>query len=385
MTSIREAIRRRFGKIQRIPPGMYHYQSPPYAQFPYRLHLRIEPDGEGILIIDASTFLHLNQTAAEYAYHLVVETPIEKAVKQIGARYEISEERIRADFSYFKDRIFTLIDLPDLDPVSFLEFEREAPLSGEISTPYRLDCALTYKLPPGADQEAAPTKRVDRELTTEEWSAILDKAWQAGIPHIVFTGGEPTLRPDLPDLIARGEANGQVTGLLTDGLRLADPGYLDTLLQTGLDHLMVVLNPEEDRCWQALETILPEDIFTTVHLTLSPENAGGFSATLERLAKMGTNAVSLSDRGPELDDLLAEMREYAADLGLQLVWDLPVPYSKRNPVALETQEDAVVDGAGKAWLYVEPDGDVLPAQGVNQVLGNLLREDWGHIWHKTSA
>jgi organic radical activating enzyme len=385
MTSILAAIQKRFRPVRPIEPGVYHYQSPPYAEFPYRLHLRIEPGGEGILIIDASTILHLNQTAVEYAYHLVVETPLEKAVKQIGARYDISEERIRSDFNNFKDRIFTLIDLPDLDPVSFLEFERDVPFSGEISAPYRLDCALTYNLPPGADQEAAPTKRVDRELNTEEWSAILDKAWKAGIPHIVFTGGEPTLRPDLPDLIARGEANGQVTGLLTDGLRLADPGYLDTLLQTGLDHLMVVLNPEDDHCWQALDTILPQDIFTTVHLTLEPKNAGQISGILERLARMGTNAISLSDQGPELDEELAEMREYAADLGLQLVWDLPVPYSSRNPVALETQDEVLTDGAGKAWLYVEPDGDVLPAQGVNQVLGNLLREDWDSIWHKTKA
>jgi MoaA/NifB/PqqE/SkfB family radical SAM enzyme len=31
-------------------------------------------------------------------------------------------------------------------------------------------------------------------------------------------------------------------------------------------------------------------------------------------------------------------------------------------------------------LYVEPDGDVLPAQGYNVVLGNLLRDSWESIW-----
>ena len=66
---------------------------------------------------------------------------------------------------------------------------------------------------------------------------MLDKAWAFGIPHITFTGGEPTLREDLPALIAHAEANGQVTGLLTDGLKLADDAYLNSLLQTGLDHL----------------------------------------------------------------------------------------------------------------------------------------------------
>jgi len=380
MTSIREAIRRRFGQIQPIPTGIYHYQAPPYADFPYRLHLRIEPSGDGILIIDASTVLHLNQTAAEYAYHLVNETPLEGVVKQIAGRYQITKERVRSDFQDLKERIFALIDFPDLDPVSYLEFERDAPYSGEISAPYRLDCALTYSLPQGADSEAAPTKRVDRELSFEEWVTIIDKAWHVGIPHIVFTGGEPTLRKDLPDLISHAEANGQVTGLLTDGIQLADPAYLNTLLQTGLDHLMVTLNPQNKKVWKALEIILPQDLFTTVHITITQENADQVPKILDQLKMIEVNAVSLSNRGPELDAVLQDARDKAAEIDLPLVWDLPVPYSSRNPVALETVEDAVPDGAGKSWLYVEPDGDVLPAQGVNQVLGNFLRDGWDSIW-----
>jgi len=44
-------------------------------------------------------------------------------------------------------------------------------------------------------------------------------------------------------------------------------------------------------------------------------------------------------------------------------------------------DDAVPPGAGKAWLYVEPDGDVLPAQGMaDQVLGNLLKDGWEKIY-----
>ena len=62
-------------------------------------------------------------------------------------------------------------------------------------------------------------------------------------------------------------------GLLTDGLKLADKNYLEMLLQTGLDHLLFMLQPGNDRSWKALETILPEDIFVTVHLTVTKENA----------------------------------------------------------------------------------------------------------------
>ena len=68
---------------------------------------------------------------------------------------------------------------------------------------------------------------------------------------------------------------------------------------------------------------------------------------------------------------------HAASRTSTLLFDLPVPYSAQNPVALETEEDDLPSGAGKAWLYVEPDGDVLPAQGMaDRVLGNALTDDW---------
>ena len=50
-------------------------------------------------------------------------------------------------------------------------------------------------------------------------------------------------------------------------------------------------------------------------------------------------------------------------------------------MALETAGDERPDGAGNAWLYVEPDGDVLPEQGMaDKVLGNLLRDPWEKIY-----
>src|SRR3970282_2858128 len=103
------------------------------------------------------------------------------------------------------DRIQTLISTADLDPVSFLDFTRDAPHSADLTAPLRLDCALTYRLPAGSAAEYAPAKSVDRELTTAEWRTVLDKAWGAGIPHIIFTGGEATLRADLPGLVAHAE------------------------------------------------------------------------------------------------------------------------------------------------------------------------------------
>ncbi|HLA98937.1 MAG TPA: radical SAM protein [Anaerolineales bacterium] len=380
MSSILNPIRKLFSPPEQISPGMYHYQAPSDDPRNYRLHLRVENDGRGILIVNASTVLHLNETATEYAYYFVKNQPLEAVVRQMAQRYRVDPARAKADYLDFTERILMLIEIPDLDPVTFLDFSRREPYSTPLSAPYRLDCALTYRLPPHADPAAAPTKRVERELSTSEWISILEKAWQAGVPQVIFTGGEPTLRDDLPELIAHAEKLGQVSGLLTDGHRLKEEGYLETLLQTGLDHIMILHDPENEASWAALQIPLPEDIYVAVHYTLTDADLEKARRIIDRLADTGIWAVSLSATDLALKDSLAELANYTASRKLTLVWDIPVPYSSFNPVNLELHNSERVEGAGRAWLYVEPDGDVLPTQGANQVLGNMLSDGWDKIW-----
>lgn len=385
MNLFRKTRDRIFPPVQRLTPGVYHYQAPASAEVPYRLHLRIDPDGQSILIVNASTILHLNPTATEYAYHLIKQTPEDQAIAEIAHRYNTRKEIVRRDYHDLLDRLQTLIHTRDLDPVSSLNFNRHDPYSGATTAPYRLDCALTYHLPDGIGH-IAPLERVSRELTQEEWQSILDKAWEAGIPHVVFTGGEPTLRPDLCALVAYAEKLGMVAGLITNGLRLAESKYLHELLMSGLDHVMILMDPTDDQCWEAIRDTLQEDISLTVHLTLTRHVLAGFDETLNRLAEMGVQNISLTAESMELKDTLKEKQQHVAELHLRLVWDLPVPYSQFHPVALELagndpEADISGTGAGQAWLYVEPDGDVLPGQGHYQdVLGNLLVEPWETIW-----
>jgi hypothetical protein len=44
---------------KKVPPGLYHYRATGEWQG-LRLHLRVEADGDGVLIIDASRVLFLN-------------------------------------------------------------------------------------------------------------------------------------------------------------------------------------------------------------------------------------------------------------------------------------------------------------------------------------
>lgn len=382
MNTFRTLVERFFPPHRPLPAGVYTYTAPPDAEFPYRLHLRIEPDGRGVLILNGSTVIHLNQTAAEYTYHLILNTPPEQAAAQIAKRYNIQESQALADYQNLVERLRALIEVPDLDPVTYLDFDREEPYSGAISAPYRLDCALTYRLPDSGYQQYVPADRVKDELPHADWQVVLQKAWEAGIPHVVFTGGEPTLRPDLPDLVGFASKLGMVTGVITNGLRFAERDYLHQMLQASLDHMMLILDPVDEASWEALRDCLAEDLAVAVHLTLTSRDRFHLTSIVDRLSSMGVQKVSLSAGSRDLFDLLPTARQTIAERGLTLVWDLPVPYSRFNPVSLELAQTngEIPPGAGKAWLYVEPDGDVLLSQGVPRVLGNLLRDSWETIW-----
>jgi organic radical activating enzyme len=385
MTNLSERIRTWWERPEPLPPGLYQYKAPPDASLHYRLHLRLNPDGTGVLLVNASTILHVNQTAAEYAYHLIQRTPPEEVASQVARRYRVSKTQARQDYQEFFERIETLLLIPDLDPVMYLGFDREEPYAEHLSAPYRLDCALTYRQNADGAPEAGLLERARTELGAEEWKTIMGKAWEAGIPHIIFTGGEPTLREDLVELLEHAESLGQISGLITNGYRLSDSEYLDKLLFAGLDHVVIVLQPNEEQTWESLASflywfkVLEADLHVTAHLTITPDNAAFSQDLLKRLAGTGIQAVSLSASSVELAAPLEEARNRAAELGLSLDWDIPVPYSAFNPVALELEGTDPPSGAGRAWLYVEPDGDVLPAQGSKKVLGNILKDSWEAI------
>lgn len=398
--SLLNRIRDFFTPAQPLPPQMLHYQTPPDAEQQYRLHLRVEKDGRGLLVVNAATVLHLNQTATEYARLLVQGADEEEVARTITRRYRVREERARSDFRDLRDRILTLATTVDLSPDTYLDMERAEPFSADTSAPYRVDIALTYRADESGALDPEARRRVDRELTTAEWQQVLGRLWEVGVPHVVFTGGEPTLREDLVELVRHAEEIGMVSGLLTDGRRLRDRAYLDGLLLAGLDHLQVTLAshlPEvHDRMvgrsggWgeamAGLRNALAGDIYVVVHQVVALENAATVAETVAYLADLGVPAVALSvpskvpspEEQGRLEAALNAAQETAHQRGLTLIWDLAAPYSRVNPVELEAglaREQAV-----RQHLYLEPDGDVLPAQGLNLVLGNILRDPWEAIW-----
>lgn len=84
--------------------------------------------------------------------------------------------------------------------------------------------------------------RVDRdELTTEQGKSLLDDLAAFGVPVVLFSGGEPLARKDLPELASYAVGKGMRAVISTNGT-LITPGVARTLKQIGLSYVGISLD-----------------------------------------------------------------------------------------------------------------------------------------------
>jgi radical SAM protein with 4Fe4S-binding SPASM domain len=243
------------------------------------------------------------------------------------------------------------------------------------------------------------------ELPKPKWLEVIDRLWDVGIPHLVFTGGEPTLVPYLRELVARSEEKGMITGLVTNGRALAQEGYLNDLVEAGLDHVQItVLSHREsvhdlltgdEGSWnetiEGLKVAVAEDLYVSTNTTIMSENVEDVEETMRFLVGLGVRNISLngiirSGKGKEakavdyhhLNDILGRAVDIAKEEELNLVWYTPTPYCELNPLELELGIKQCT--ACALAMAIEPDGSVLPCQSYYEPLGNILEDDWKSIW-----
>lgn len=372
-----------------------------------RIHLRIDPDGSGLLLVNANRVMHLNQTATFMAYLALEETPVQEAVKILTRNFKVDPQQANEDYAHFLLQLEELVRPDGGCPIHELELETRMPFSTRPAAPYRMDLAITYHCNNDCSHCYNARSRSFPEISTAEWKKIIDRLWEVGIPHIVFTGGEPTLRHDLPELIAHAEQNGQITGLNTNGRRLQDPAYVHALVQAGLDHVQITVEshiPEiHDRmvatsgAWhqtiRGVKNALESPLFVMTNTTMLADNQATLAATLDFLSKLGVptvglNALIYSGRGetvgtglPEsaLPPLLEMARLHTAAANQRLIWYTPTQYCHFDPMQLELG----VKGCTAALynMCVEPNGEVIPCQSYYRSVGNLLNDSWETIWN----
>lgn len=370
-----------------------------------RIHLRIDPDGSGVLMVNANRIFHLNPSAASMAFYSLEKVPSSRAVQALSRNFDIPKTALAQDLESFGQNFTSLLN-DDACPVCDLDLEVTTPFSARLTAPYRMDLALTYRCNNACAHCYNDRPRNYPELSTQEWFKILDRLWEIGIPHIVFTGGEPTLREDFPELIRHAEKNGQITGLNTNGRKLKDTEYVQQLVDAGLDHVQITFESSDPKvhdlmvchpgAWPetlaGIKNALASKLYVMTNTTMLTTNVSTIPSTLEFLADMGMptvglNALIYSGRGKNVGTGLSEAQLYpllesaksiTSKYNQRLIWYTPTQYCNFDPVQMELG----VKGCTAALynMCIEPDGSVLPCQSYYTPVGNILKHKWTDIW-----
>lgn len=246
------------------------------------------------------------------------------------------------------------------------------------------------------------------ELATDQWLAIIEKCRAAGVSQLTFTGGEPTLRRDLVELVRA--ARWFVTRLNTNGRMLTSLLCRD-LFDASLDSVQITLYSADEEIHNTLvgaagftdtvsgiQNALAAGLQVSLNTPLCSLNRD-YRATVEFAHGLGVRYLSCSGLIPaggatseaslatrlapdELAEVLRGAMEYAAAHGIELSFTSPgwLPEETLHGLGFSQIPSC---GACLSNMAVAPDGTVLPCQSWlrGPGLGNLLKTPWPRIWN----
>ncbi|WP_137180591.1 pyrroloquinoline quinone biosynthesis protein PqqE [Roseomonas sp. AR75] len=278
-----------------------------------------------------------------------------------------------------------------------------------IDPPLGLLAELTHRCPLRCPYCSNPLElsRAAAELDTETWARVFREAAALGVLQLHLSGGEPTVRRDLPDLVRHAEQAGLYTNLITSGV-MTDAARFDALMQAGLDHVQLSVQDAEEAsadriggyaggharklAFAALARAagLPLTLNAVVHR----QNLDRLPALIDLALDLGAQRLevahvqyygwALANRDALLPSLAqlqaatATVEAARARLRGRLVIDYVVPdYHAKRP-------KACMGGWGRMVLAVSPAGRILPCHAAESLPGltfpnvrdTSLREAW---------
>jgi len=181
----------------------------------------------------------------------------------------------------------------------------------------------------------------ENELSTEEGKALIDDLAQFGSPVILFSGGEPTLRKDLPELAAYAREKGMRAVISTNGT-LIDRDLAKKLKDVGLSYVGVSLDGIRetndrfrgmkgafDAALKGLHNCQEEGIKVGLRFTINKQNVRDIPAIFdlleeEKIPRICFYHLVYAGRGSKMvsEDLSPEESRQAVDLILERTREL---------------------------------------------------------------
>ena len=247
-----------------------------------------------------------------------------------------------------------------------------------------------------------------KELSTEEWKKVIDKCKKAYIPQLTFTGGEPTIRKDLVELIDY--SKWFLTRLNTNGVLLTKE-LCNELYKASLDSVQITFyssNKEEhnklvgadnfEKTVQGIKNAIEAGLSVSINTPLCSINKN-YVETLKFLKSLGIKYVSCSGlivtgnakkeesketqlSEDEIYNILKDACKYTNENLMEISFTSPgwIKEKKIRELGIEVPSC----GACLSNMAIAPDGEVIPCQswlGSDAGLGNILENKWKDIWN----
>ena len=274
--------------------------------------------------------------------------------------------------------------------------------------PYTLVAELTYRCPLRCSYCSNPVDWAKRknELDTETWQRVFREAEDLGVVGLNLTGGEPILRKDLEKLIAGARGLDLYTNLITSGIPLSR-SRLAKFREAGLNNVQVSVQDvsarESDRiaglesfekklevCAWVKELGMP----LTLNVVLHRDNLGNVAEIVALAERLKADRLELANtqylgwalinRRALLPtrEQLAGARKVAGAARKRLLGKMEVLFV--TPDYYTDYPKSCMDGWGRRFIVISPDGLVLPCHAAHTLPGltfdNVRAHSLAEIW-----
>ena len=289
-----------------------------------------------------------------------------------------------------------------------------AGLPDGIGNPFWLLAELTYRCPLQCSYCANPIdlKGGGDELTTEQWLTVLQQGREMGAAQLGFSGGEPLLRKDLEVLIREARQMGYYTNLITSGMGM-DAQRVTDFKQAGLDHIQISFQASSQELNDRLagshkafkqklamaREVKAQGYPMVLNFVIHRDNIDQIDRIIELSIELEADYVELATAQyygwalanrdqllPTADQLQRaeattnRYREQLDGSGPKLIFVMPDYYEERPKDCM--------NGWGKLFLTITPDGTALPCHSARELpidFPNVLEMPLEQIWYRSTG
>lgn len=255
--------------------------------------------------------------------------------------------------------------------------------------------------------------KVSDELSTEEGKALLDEIKKAGFKIMIFSGGEPLLRPDIFDLAEHAVRLGLRTVFGTNGTlitsdtarRLKETGVmgmgisLDSLDSSKHDRLRKFPGAWEGAV-QGMANCREAGLPFQIHTTVMDWNRQEILDITDFAVKHGAVAhhqffLIPTGRGKAIEDDALAVEEYETLLSQIMEKQKQVPIELKPTCAPQFMRIAGLDGmnlrfsrgclAGTHYCIISPKGLVQPCAYLDMYVGSVRETPFSQIWSENEV